>query len=164
MKASEIEDSGENEVSVPKIVRLNAPIIGGGLGKITSKFGGKVRNNEIFMEKKRSDNRFKELQLNGTKIYLLNSKGDIVETTSKMCGDDEYIFTLMDGILRIWKGGVSVFEDGSKDILFHRPHMIVEFNSDGYPVVSDIHNFEIIPLLRIFNAIGLIEKIFGKDE
>ena len=164
MKASDIEDTGENEVSVPKIAK-GGQIVGlGSIGIGSSKFGGKVKKSEIELERKRSKDRFKELQINGTKIFLLNAKGEFVETSSMSCGDDEYMFTALNGTLRIWKGGISVFDDGSKDILFHRPHIAIDFQDSGYPVITDIHNFEIIPFMRILNAIGIIEKIFGKDE
>lgn len=164
MKVSDIEDKGENEVSVPKIAKGNQIIGIGKLNIVGSKLGGKVKKSEVELERKRSNERFKELQLNGTKLFLLNSKGEIVETSSKMCGDDEYMFTALDGTLRVWKGGISVFDDGANDILFHRPHLAVNFNESNYPVISDVHNFEMIPIMRILNAIGVIDKIFGKDE
>jgi len=153
-------------VSVPKVVERRrfdvSSIVGLDISKGKSK--GAVRASEIDVERRKSMDKFNELRMNGVSLYLLNADGEIVKTTSRVCGDDEYMFVFLEKILYIWKGGVSVFEDGSPDILFHRPHIVVDFSGDDFVFTTDIHEFDVLPVLGIFKAIGLFEVILGKKD
>lgn len=160
MKAVKMaEEIKSDEVGIPKVVqkRSISPDSIPGIS-IVKKTQSKVKESEMEIERRKSDERFKELRMNDVLVYLLNSTNQIVKTSSKMCGDDEYLFTISDNGLRVWKGGISVFEDGSKDILFNRPHIAIDFSDELWTLVTDIHSFEIKPILRILDAVNALQK------
>jgi len=166
VKASQIgEEARSDMVGIPTVSekRTVSPDSVPGIS-IVKRMKSKVKLSEMEIERRKSDERFKELQINEIDVFLLNSRHDIVKTTSKMCGEDEYLFTISDDALRIWKGGISVFDDGSKDILFNRPHIAIDFAEDGWKLLTDIHVFEVKPLLRILTAINALKEYLEEVE
>ena len=171
MKASEIEKRDDRiGVSVPKVIPRHEKSLSG-LGSgiksvLMSGKASKVKPSDVEVEKALSNEKFAEMILNEEIVNLLNADGNVVKTTSKMCGDNEFLYTVHDRVLRIWKGGISVFEDGSTEILFHRPHIVVEFDKHGMLITTSIHKFELISLLSILNVVinGGIKSLLTEDD
>jgi hypothetical protein len=115
----------------------------------------KVKASEKALEIDKSNKAFEELKINGVKLFLLNELDAVMSTTSKMCGDGEYMFVLAEGVARMWRGGTSVFEDGDNVILFHRPHIAVDISGgeNHLKLVTQIREFEFDKVYKILKAI-----------
>ena len=117
-----------------------------------------IPKDEKNAEIRRSSKAFEELALNGVVIHLLNIENALMPTTSKQCGEGEYMFIYVEGIVRIWRGGTSVFEDGDATVLWHRPHMAIDLRpGNNLRVVTNIQEFELNKITAIFSTI--VEEI-----
>ena len=118
----------------------------------------KVKMSDKDIEIERSNLKFREMALNGISAYMLSSEGQIVKTNSKQVGEGEYVFVKVKTQVRIWRGGISVFDDGDLSILWHRPHILIDTASDEFQigVITDIHAFDLVSLFAILKNVGVI--------
>ena len=152
-KSSGLFSGLEKGVSAPEVLGKTA--LGDGfLSGTRYSRKKKVKSSEKAIEIDKSNKAFDELKMNGVRVFLLNDQNEVIGTTSKMCGEGEYMFTFAEGIVRVWRGGTSVFEDGDPTILFHRPHLAVDVSKgDKHLIlVTQIREFDFGKIYRILTS------------
>jgi len=110
-------------------------------------------DDEEFLERSKEDFHEWIEESGDDQVQMITKSGEVVKTSSRACGDGEYLF-LHDGkgYIRIWKG----FEDmSSSDFVFNHPDISITFDPDrgvGRPtVITSIQEFELDVVFSIYD-------------